>query len=147
MTPRPIAKEFVQCSCLDVFMCGVFLSQRPLSVTWRNALQVEEAKRKRDGQSWSAEEQAEFKRKISSRLAASSLPSQMPNHLHLQGTLAPHAPPPPPPTPKSPPAANPTTWSVSQCSWCLHLLLQEAAGSSCQHCLSSKFTLPQLLKH
>ena len=39
-------------------------------------MQVEEAKRKRDGQSWSAEEQAEFKKKISSRFAASSLPLQ-----------------------------------------------------------------------
>ena len=81
-------------------MCGVFLSQRPLSVTWRNALQVEEAKRKRDGQSWSAEEQAEFKRKISSRLAASSLPSQMPNHLHLLLML------PPPPHTQVPPCCQ-----------------------------------------
>ena len=61
---------------------GVMSSVTAISVTCSNAVQVEEAKRKRDGQSWSAEDQAEFKKKISSRLAASSPPLQMPKHLY-----------------------------------------------------------------
>ncbi len=35
-------------------------------------MQVEEAKRKRDGQAWSSEEQADFKKKISSRCSKPS---------------------------------------------------------------------------
>ena len=50
--------------------------------------QVEEAKRKRDSQTWSSEEQTEFKEKISSRYVSDEKISCLPVTYNLQAFFA-----------------------------------------------------------
>lgn len=62
------------CPICYIFNClFICLLARSLTHSFTGMHQVEGAKRKRDGQTWSSKEQAEFKEKISSRYVSEEI--------------------------------------------------------------------------